>query len=199
MADQKEEQRQQAGGTEEGAASLLDSIMQETKIRPSDDSYGVAKRGLGAFIKHLVETRATGKINQAAVIEMIAEIDRKLSAQVDAVLHHEAEGDGHHREVGTAHPQRRQREQAADQRRERDRERQRQPEIQLRRGGQDRHRVGADGIEADVAEGHLAGKAEQDVQADADDGGKRQRRHDEDVIAVCLPGEQQGAQEQQYK
>jgi type VI secretion system protein ImpC len=89
MADQKEEQRQQAGATEEGAASLLDSIMQETKIRPSDDSYGVAKRGLGAFIKHLVETRATGKINQAAVIEMIAEIDRKLSAQVDAVLHHE--------------------------------------------------------------------------------------------------------------
>ena len=70
-------------------ASLLDSIMQETKIRPSDDSYGVAKRGLGAFIKHLVETRATGKINQAAVVEMIAELDRKLSSQVDAILHHE--------------------------------------------------------------------------------------------------------------
>ena len=61
----------------------------------------------------------------------------------------------------------------------------------LRRGGEDRHRVGADGVEADVAEGHLAGEAEQDVQADAGDGGERQRRHDEDVVAVGVAGEMQ--------
>ena len=36
---------------------------------------------------------------------------------------------------------------------------------------QDRDRVGAERVEADVAEGHLAGEAEQHVEADADDRG----------------------------
>jgi hypothetical protein len=49
-----------------------------------------------------------------------------------------------------------------------------------------------------VAEGHLARQAEQDVQADAGDGGERQRRHDEDVITVCCCGESECSEKYKY-
>lgn len=68
--------------------SLLDQIMETTHLRPTDEGYGVAKRGIEAFIAELVKpTRKDEKVNNAVVDQMIAEIDRKLSQQVDAILH----------------------------------------------------------------------------------------------------------------
>ena len=39
--------------------------------------------------------------------------------------------------------------------------------------------VGADGIEADVADGDLTGEADENVEADADDGRERDKRQHE--------------------
>lgn len=85
----KEQAREQARAAEE-SASLLDEIMHETNLKPTDETASIVRKGLGEFLKHLIEHRAEApKINQAIVVEMIAEIDRKLSRQVDAIMHHE--------------------------------------------------------------------------------------------------------------
>ncbi len=86
-----EEQKQDAAGAEkttEEQASLLDDIVQATKLKPSDDSYGLAKKGVEALLAQLIEPGKTvEKVSKADVDEMIAEIDNKLSLQLDAILH----------------------------------------------------------------------------------------------------------------
>lgn len=88
-----EEQVQESTGAEtttEGESSLLDEIVQATKLKPGDESYGLAKRGLEALIAQLIEPgKAVDKVSKADVDEMIAEIDKKLSLQLDAILHDE--------------------------------------------------------------------------------------------------------------
>ncbi|MBI5069889.1 MAG: type VI secretion system contractile sheath large subunit [Deltaproteobacteria bacterium] len=69
--------------------SLLDSILSETKMKPADEGYQVARRGVAAFIAEmLAPNKAAEKVDKASVDAMISEIDRKLSAQVNEVLHH---------------------------------------------------------------------------------------------------------------
>lgn len=86
MAETKSEQ-QQGGAAGEG--SLLDQLLTETRIKPSDEGYEVAKRGVAAFIAEmLAPAKATEKVERAAVDAMIAELDKKLSAQVNEVMHH---------------------------------------------------------------------------------------------------------------
>ena len=67
---------------------------------------------------------------------------------------------------------------------------QRQPEAHALQG-QDADDVGADGIEADVADGDLAGEPDQDVEADADDGRQRHQRQHERGIAVAQDGQRE--------
>jgi type VI secretion system protein ImpC len=75
---------------EQAENSLLDQILQETKLSPTDDGYDVARKGVSAFIAELLKpTRAGASVNSAAIDMMIAEIDNKLSAQVDEVLHND--------------------------------------------------------------------------------------------------------------
>lgn len=88
MAEQTEKQ---AGAVEtaEGESSLLDTILQETKLKPSEEGYSIAKRGVEAFIAELLTPDRKGaKVHQTVINDMIAEIDRKLSSQVDAIMHH---------------------------------------------------------------------------------------------------------------
>lgn len=68
--------------------SLLDELLAETKLKPTDDGYDVARKGIEAFVAELLRDRKTDKADRTAVDRMIAEIDRKLSAQVNEVLHH---------------------------------------------------------------------------------------------------------------
>jgi type VI secretion system protein ImpC len=71
------------------AESLLDSILAESRIKPADEGYEVAKKGVAAFIAELLAPSKAGeKVDKAGVDAMIAELDRKLSAQVNEVLHH---------------------------------------------------------------------------------------------------------------
>ena len=88
-----EEQGQVAQGEEqvlEESVSLLEEITQATKLKPADEAYGMAKKGVEALIAQLVEPgKGVDKVTKAVVDEMIAEIDKKVGLQVDAIMHHE--------------------------------------------------------------------------------------------------------------
>src|SRR5262249_14406720 len=61
-----------AASTELAEGSLLDQIMETTRLKPNDEGYDVAKRGIGAFIAELVKpTRKDEKVNNAIVDQMI--------------------------------------------------------------------------------------------------------------------------------
>lgn len=71
--------------------SILDQILGETKLQPSDEGYDVARRGVAAFIAELMQpARKDEKINNAVIDQMIATIDQKMSAQLDLILHEES-------------------------------------------------------------------------------------------------------------
>src|SRR3954467_3705601 len=79
----------QAGTQSLEGGSLLDEILAETKMAPGDEGYDVAKRGVQAFIAELVTPKREGeKVDKAFVDALIAEIDAKLSLQIDEILHH---------------------------------------------------------------------------------------------------------------
>ncbi|RLB23189.1 MAG: type VI secretion system contractile sheath large subunit [Deltaproteobacteria bacterium] len=86
------EEQEKSVATEEKTleeGSLLEEIVQATKLKPSDDAYSLAKKGVEALIAQLLEPgREVPKVSKAVVDEMIAEIDKKLSLQLDAILHH---------------------------------------------------------------------------------------------------------------
>lgn len=72
----------------EAGTSLLDQVLVETRLRPSDEGYDAARKGVAAFLAEMVKPANAGeKINALAVDRMIAAIDQKLSAQLDAVMH----------------------------------------------------------------------------------------------------------------
>ena len=83
-------QQGSAAATTLAEGSLIDQILQETKMAPQDEGYDVARMGVAAFINELLKpSRADEKVNSAAVDQMIAEIDRKLSEQISTILHNE--------------------------------------------------------------------------------------------------------------
>lgn len=68
---------------------ILERIIAETKLTPDDDAYDIAKRGVSAFIEELLKPQNDGEpVKKAMVDRMIAEIDAKLSRQMDEILHH---------------------------------------------------------------------------------------------------------------
>lgn len=84
----EEQQQSEQAAVEEGV-SLIDQIMQETRLKPADEGYDTAKKGVQAFIGDLLEPQRRGeKVEQKVVDNMIAEIDKRLSEQVDQIVHH---------------------------------------------------------------------------------------------------------------
>jgi len=85
MANETKQEQQGAAAQE---TSLLDQLLSETRMKPSDEGYEIARRGVAAFISEmLAPSKATEKVERAAVDAMIAEVDKKLSAQVNEILH----------------------------------------------------------------------------------------------------------------
>ena len=85
-----EEQEKMSQGQEQitQEESLLDSIVQATRLQPQDEAYSTTKEGVKSLIAELVKPgREIPKISKAVVDEMIAEIDHKISLQVDEILH----------------------------------------------------------------------------------------------------------------
>jgi type VI secretion system protein ImpC len=88
MSEEKAEALQ--GGAIAAEGSLLDEILNETKLPQSDDGYAVAKKGVQALVAELLAPKnAQEKVDRAFVDAMIAELDKKISKQVDQVLHHQ--------------------------------------------------------------------------------------------------------------
>lgn len=88
MAEEELQETEAQAETE--SLSLIDQIMQETRLKPADDGYDTAKKGVEAFIGDLLAPSRKGeKVEQKVVDNMITEIDMRISQQVDQVLHHE--------------------------------------------------------------------------------------------------------------
>ncbi len=88
--EQEKEVQQEAQEAEDSSLSLLDDIVQATRLKPSDEAYSVTRQGVQAFIDELLKPgKDTAKISASMVDEMIAEVDRKLSTQLDAIMHNE--------------------------------------------------------------------------------------------------------------
>ena len=82
--------KQELQESEVQQSSLLDEIMAHTRISSDSEGYDVAKHGVAAFISNILMTdNQEEPINKLLIDRMIAEIDRKLSVQVDEILHHE--------------------------------------------------------------------------------------------------------------
>lgn len=90
-----DEQKQPAGSGQpaagaESSNSLLDQLIASARIKPGDDAYAITRQGIQAFISQLLEPQhAVERVTQATVDSMIADLDKKLCAQVDAILHHD--------------------------------------------------------------------------------------------------------------
>ena len=71
---------------EEG--SLLDEIVAQTKMKPADDGYDVAKRGVGAFIAELMRPEnKEERVNKKLIDRMISDLDQRISQQMDEIVH----------------------------------------------------------------------------------------------------------------
>jgi type VI secretion system protein ImpC len=78
-------------GVRKGTAvfpSLLDEIVTVTKLKPKDEGYALTRTGVEALVSHLIKPgRRPDRISKAMIDYMIAEIDRKISRQMDIILH----------------------------------------------------------------------------------------------------------------
>ncbi len=80
---------QEAGAAPDSMdGSLIDQIMAKSNMEQGNEGYDIARKGVEAFIAELLDT-GTGKepVNKARVDRMIAEIDDKISGQMDQILH----------------------------------------------------------------------------------------------------------------
>ncbi|GAB6074654.1 type VI secretion system contractile sheath large subunit [Nautilia lithotrophica] len=84
MAEEKVQQQQ----TEE-KVSLIDDILSATKLTPEEEGYEITKKGVEVLINNLLKSEKKEKVSKQLIDEMIAEIDKKLSSQMDEILHNE--------------------------------------------------------------------------------------------------------------
>ena len=85
------EEETQAAGAEaaEEELSLLESMLDEAKIKPQDEGYDIARQGIQAFITEMLAPSRKGeKVDKTLVDAMIAEIDKRITSQVNQILHH---------------------------------------------------------------------------------------------------------------
>ena len=68
---------------------LLDEIIEYTQLTPQDEAYDLTMQGLQALVSQLITTESVGeKVNKTLLDEMIAQLDQKISIQLDEILHH---------------------------------------------------------------------------------------------------------------
>ena len=80
---------QSAPTTTTTETSLLDEILGATQMKPSDEGYDVARKGVHALVAELLApTNKGAKVDKSVVDAMIVEIDQKVSKQLDLILHH---------------------------------------------------------------------------------------------------------------
>ncbi|MGE8186832.1 type VI secretion system contractile sheath large subunit [Pseudomonas sp. NPDC086278] len=89
MSEEKDQVQAAPGQTVE-SVSLLDQLVEATRVKPGDEAYAVTRQGLEAFVAELLEpARQSEKVSAALIDDMIASLDAKLCRQVDAIVHNE--------------------------------------------------------------------------------------------------------------
>ena len=76
-----EAKQQGAARTASGAGTtLLDQIMAQTKMEPTQEGYSIARKGVAEFIAEMLKGDAQAEpVNKRLVDQMIVELDQKLS------------------------------------------------------------------------------------------------------------------------
>lgn len=70
------------------SSSLLDQVLDQSRLKQSDEGYDTTRKGVAAFVAEMLKPNRQGeKLNSNAVDSMIADLDRRLSAQIDQILH----------------------------------------------------------------------------------------------------------------
>jgi len=71
-----------------GEPSLLEEIVLAARLKPDDEAYAITRSGVETLVTRLASPgREARRVSRAVLDEMIAEIDRKLSRQLDEILH----------------------------------------------------------------------------------------------------------------
>lgn len=85
-----EQQEGGAAATTTTEGSLLDQILAESKLKPSDEGYEIAQKGIQAFISEMIKSGkgAEQRIDKSLVDAMISEIDQRISDQLNEIMHH---------------------------------------------------------------------------------------------------------------
>ncbi len=88
MAEQEKQSQPQEQVETTGESSLLDEIVQATRLKPEDEGYDITKQGIQAFIDELLKPERQGqKISKEIIDDMISQLDARLSLQMNAILH----------------------------------------------------------------------------------------------------------------
>lgn len=88
MANQDQEDVAVAATAEMDTGSLLEQILSEAKLDKADENYAIARQGIETFIAAMLSPDKSGqRIDRAAIDATIAEIDQRISTQVNEVLH----------------------------------------------------------------------------------------------------------------
>jgi type VI secretion system protein ImpC len=83
------EANQRAAEKTSASFSLLDQIMEQTRLEPTQEGYAVARQGVAEFISEMLRsTDRESPVNKRLVDQMVAELDHKIGQQMDAILHH---------------------------------------------------------------------------------------------------------------
>ena len=89
MADEQTQAADAPAAEATETVSLLDEITAQTKRKPEDADYSQVKRGVEVLLGELLTPKRAGeRVDKALVDAMIAEIDERMSRQVDEILHH---------------------------------------------------------------------------------------------------------------
>jgi type VI secretion system protein ImpC len=87
--DQEKSPTPPAAAEQSAQPTLLDEIVGEMKVKPADEGYDEARKGVQSLVSQLLRSRRTGeRIDRNLVDAMIAEIDRRITHQVNRVIHH---------------------------------------------------------------------------------------------------------------
>lgn len=88
MTDIQELATSQANEQNQSAESLLDKILEHSKIDRSDEAYEIASDGVKEFLAKLLRSdKKEERVRKSLVDEMIAGVDEQLSEGLDEVLH----------------------------------------------------------------------------------------------------------------
>jgi len=89
MSEEKSQAASTTGQAVE-SVSLLDQLVEATRVKPGDEAYAVTRQGLEAFVTELLEpARQAEKVSAGLIDDMIATLDAKLCRQVDGIIHHQ--------------------------------------------------------------------------------------------------------------